>query len=64
MHVGQGAGHPDEDELYESAIVSSNIVYEVVEDELVLLQEISEIMPKIEILDPSKVRHFYLFWFL
>lgn len=55
MVTGQGAGHPDEDELYEAAIVSTNAVYEVVDDELVILPEISETMPKIEILDPSKV---------
>lgn len=58
MCVGQGAGHPDEDELYELAIVSSNVVYEVVDDELIVLQDISETMAKIEILDPSKVCHF------
>ncbi|XP_025422074.1 supervillin isoform X2 [Sipha flava] len=51
---GQGAGHPDEDELYEAAIVSTNVVYEVVNDELVVLPEISETMAKIEILDASK----------
>lgn len=55
MCIGQGAGHPDEDELYEAAIVSTNVVYEVVNDELVVLPEISEATPKIEILDPSKV---------
>lgn len=52
---GQGAGHPDEDELYEAAIVSTNMAYEVVNDELVVLADISETMPKIEILDPTKV---------
>ncbi|XP_060877352.1 supervillin isoform X3 [Metopolophium dirhodum] len=51
---GQGAGHPDEDELYEAAIVSTNVVYEVTNDELVMLPVISETMAKIEILDPSK----------
>jgi len=55
VFIGQAAGHPDEDELYESAIVSTNTVYEVVNDELVVLPEISETMAKIEILDPSKV---------
>jgi len=55
MRSGQGAGHPDEDELYEAAIVSTNVVYEVTNDELVILPEISETVPKIEILDPSKV---------
>lgn len=55
---GQGAGHPDEDELYEAAIISTNVVYEVINDELVVLPEISETMAKIEILDPSKVCNF------
>lgn len=61
MCVGQRAGHPDEDELYEAAIVSTNMVYEVIDDELVILPEISETMAKIEILDPSKV-HNLLFY--
>lgn len=61
MCVGQGAGHPDEDELYEAAIVSTNVVYEVVNDELVVLPEISETMAKIEILNASTVRIFILF---
>jgi len=60
MRLGQGAGHPDEDELYEAAIVSTNVVYEVINDELVILPEISETVAKIEILDPSKVYHFEL----
>lgn len=66
MCIGQGAGHPDEDELYEAAIVSTNIVYEVVNDELVILPEISETMAKIEILDASKVRFilFYRFYII
>ncbi|XP_026814531.1 supervillin isoform X1 [Rhopalosiphum maidis] len=51
---GQGAGHPDEDELYEAAIVSTNVVYKVTDDELVMLPEISGTVAKIEILDPSK----------
>lgn len=59
MCVGQGAGHPDEDELYESAIVSTNVVYEVVDNNLVVLPDISETMAKIEILDPSKVCNLY-----
>lgn len=57
--VGQEAGHPDEDELYEAAVVSTNMVYEIVNDELVILPEISETMPKIEILDPLKVHNYF-----
>jgi len=60
---GQGAGHPDEDELYEAAIVSTNVVYEVINDELVVLPEVSETMAKIEILDPSKVCNLYCYYY-
>jgi len=60
MCSGQGAGHPDEDELYEAAIVSTNVVYEVTNNELVVLPEISENMAKIEILDPSKVCNIFI----
>lgn len=35
------------------------MVYEVIDDELVVLPEISETMAKIEILDPSKVCFIY-----
>lgn len=64
LSAGVGAGHPDEDELYESAIVSTNVVYEVVDDELVVLSDISETMPKIEILSPSKVCNFQCYFLL
>jgi supervillin len=50
-----GAGHPDEDELFESAIVATNMVYEVQGDELVPVTEYWGTIPKIEMLDPSKV---------
>lgn len=51
-----GAGHPDEDELYESAIIATNMVYEVQDDELVPVTEYWGTIPKIEMLDPNKVQ--------
>ena len=50
-----GAGHPDEDELYESAIIATNMVYELQDDELIPMNEYWGSIPKIEMLDPSKV---------
>jgi supervillin len=50
-----GAGHPDEDELFESAIIATNMVYEVQDNELVPVMEYWGAIPKIEMLDPSKV---------
>ncbi|XP_057338626.1 supervillin isoform X6 [Microplitis mediator] len=49
------AGHPDEDELYESALIATNVVYEVVNDELIPLDKYWGAIPKIKILDPSKI---------
>lgn len=50
-----GAGHPDEDELYESRIIDTNMVYEVKDNELVPCTEYWGTIPKIKMLDPSKV---------
>ncbi|XP_069701361.1 uncharacterized protein [Periplaneta americana] len=50
-----GAGHPDEDELFESAIIATNMVYEVQDDELVPLTEYWGTIPKIEMLDHNKI---------
>jgi supervillin len=50
-----GAGHPDEDELFELAIIATNMVYEVQDNELVPVMEYWGAIPKIEMLDPSKV---------
>ena len=50
-----GAGHPDEDELFESAIIATNMVYEVQDGELVPVTEYWGTIPKIEMLDPNKV---------
>lgn len=50
-----GAGHPDEDELFESAIIATNMVYEVQDSELVPVMGCWGAIPRIELLDPSKV---------
>jgi supervillin len=50
-----GAGHPDEDELFESAIIATNMVYEAQDNELVPVMNCWGAVPKIELLDPSKV---------
>lgn len=64
----RGPGNPDEDELFESALVCTNMVYELVEDELVPNEIFWGSVPKIEILDPNKVGgkifvFIYLFFF-
>lgn len=57
---GSGAGHPDEDELFESAIIATNMVYEVQDGELVPVTEYWGTVPKIEMLDPNKVQTSYI----
>lgn len=49
------AGHPDEDETYESNISNTNMIYTFEKDELVPLDKYWGAIPKIEILDDSKV---------
>ncbi|XP_026466874.1 supervillin-like isoform X2 [Ctenocephalides felis] len=49
------AGHPDEDELYESGIVDTNMAYELQGDELVPLEKYWGSIPRISMLDPSKI---------
>ncbi|XP_070526196.1 supervillin isoform X2 [Cardiocondyla obscurior] len=48
------AGHPDEDELYESAIIDTNMVYELKDEQLVLYEKFWGSLPKIEMLDNNK----------
>lgn len=48
-------GHPDEDELYETFMIDTNMVYEIKDEELVPLEKYWGIIPKIEMLDPNKV---------
>ncbi|KZC07403.1 Supervillin [Dufourea novaeangliae] len=49
------AGHPDEDELYETAMIHTNMMYEMKDEELVPLDKYWGAIPKIEMLDPNKV---------
>nr|XP_033325478.1 supervillin-like isoform X1 [Megalopta genalis]XP_033325479.1 supervillin-like isoform X1 [Megalopta genalis] len=49
------AGHPDEDELYETAMIHTNMIYEIKDEELVPLEKYWGAIPKIEMLDPNKV---------
>ncbi|XP_063363239.1 uncharacterized protein LOC134652016 [Cydia amplana] len=47
-------GHPDEDEIFESCIVQTNMCYEVMDDELIPIKEYWGQMPKISMLNQSK----------
>ncbi|XP_017777555.1 PREDICTED: supervillin isoform X2 [Nicrophorus vespilloides] len=49
------AGHPDEDEVYETRMIDTNMIYYVENDELVPLEEYWGKIPKIEMLQPSRV---------
>ncbi|XP_011862595.1 PREDICTED: supervillin-like isoform X2 [Vollenhovia emeryi] len=49
------AGHPDEDELYESAIIDTNMVYELKDEQLVSHEKFWGTLPKIEMLDKNKI---------
>ncbi|XP_070156872.1 supervillin isoform X1 [Polyergus mexicanus] len=49
------AGHPDEDELYESAIIDTNMVYELKNEQLVPYEKFWGTLPKIEMLDMNKI---------
>ncbi|GJQ68083.1 hypothetical protein Trydic_g16779 [Trypoxylus dichotomus] len=49
------AGHPDEDEIYESNILGTNMIYTIENDELVPVDEYWGKIPKIEMLQPNKV---------
>ncbi|CAH2245482.1 jg8723 [Pararge aegeria aegeria] len=48
-------GSPDEDEIFESCIVQTNMCYEVMDDELVPIKEYWGQLPKIAMLHQSKV---------
>ncbi|XP_028168519.1 supervillin isoform X1 [Ostrinia furnacalis] len=48
-------GHADEDEIYESCIVQTNMCYEVMDDELVPIEEYWGQMPKIAMLHQTKI---------
>ncbi|XP_031346658.1 supervillin isoform X1 [Photinus pyralis] len=48
------AGHPDEDEIYETSILGTNMIYEYRNNELIPLDVYWGAMPKIEMLSPFK----------
>lgn len=54
-YIPTPAGNADEDEIFESGIISTNMCYEVIDDELVPIQEYWGQTPKIAMLDPSKI---------
>ncbi|XP_015515749.2 supervillin isoform X2 [Neodiprion lecontei] len=49
------AGHPDEDELYENVVIKTNMVYELIDKELVPFTDFWGVIPKIEMLEPNKI---------
>lgn len=51
------AGTPDEDELYEGAIVETNCIYRLMEDKLVPDDDFWAKMPRCSLLDPKEVRN-------
>lgn len=55
--VAVESGHPDEDEIYENALISTNMIYEATEEELIPVEKFWAGVPKIQILDPNKVRN-------
>ncbi|XP_043109169.1 supervillin isoform X1 [Puntigrus tetrazona] len=50
----RGAGEPEEDELYESAVVESNCVYRLVEDKLVPYEEACASIPSVSLLNSKE----------
>lgn len=55
-HDVVAAGTPDEDELYEGAIVETNCIYRLVEDKLVPDDDFWAKMPRCSLLNPKEVR--------
>ncbi|XP_029170623.1 supervillin-like isoform X2 [Nylanderia fulva] len=49
------AGNPDEDELYESAIIDTNMVYELKNEQLVPHEKFWGTLPKIDMLNKNKI---------
>lgn len=50
-----GAGHVDEDDLFESCLIETNAVYEFEMDQLVPVERYWGVLPRVEMLDPKKV---------
>jgi len=51
----QDAGAPDEDEQIESLLAATNMIYELVDHELVPVENAWGTVPKVELLHPKKV---------
>ncbi|KAJ1529946.1 hypothetical protein ONE63_006674 [Megalurothrips usitatus] len=51
----QDAGHPDEDEIYETTVLETNMIYELQGPELVPSEKYWGCIPRIEMLDPAKI---------
>lgn len=50
-----GAGHADEDDLFESCLIETNAVYEFQTDQLLPIERYWGTLPRVEMLDPKKV---------
>uniref|UniRef100_A0A8C1CTN1 Supervillin d n=1 Tax=Cyprinus carpio carpio TaxID=630221 RepID=A0A8C1CTN1_CYPCA len=50
----RGAGEPEEDELYESAVVESNCIYRLVEDKLIPYEEACASIPTVSLLNSKE----------
>lgn len=50
------AGTPDEDELYESAVVETNCIYRLMDDKLVPDDDFWAKVPRCSLLNPKEVR--------
>ncbi|XP_037907109.1 uncharacterized protein LOC119649162 isoform X6 [Hermetia illucens] len=48
-------GHADEDDLFETSLIETNMIYEFADDSLVPIEKYWGAVPKIEMLDPKKV---------
>lgn len=53
------AGTPDEDELYEGAIVETNCIYRLMDDKLVPDDDFWAKVPRCSLLDPKEVRYMF-----
>lgn len=49
------AGHPDEDDLFESCLIETNKIYEFVDEQLIPMEKYWGAIPKVEMLDTRKV---------
>lgn len=60
MFALAAAGTPEEDELYEGAIVETNCIYRLVDDKLVPDDDFWAKMPRCCLLNPKEVRQIKL----